>query len=366
LRGRKFFVWGQGTGGRRWQEWLSPGAGPYAEIQSGLAPTQFQHLAMPAGAEWSWLEAYGNAGVDPSVAHGADWGGAVTEGQARVDRLIDRTALGAALVSARSWADLPPHRMIATGTGWGALESARRRRNGDSWVDETGTPFPAESISADQEPWRDLLSGAGFSGSASFVAGEDWETLLTTQESDPHAILHRAVMAHARGDKGAAALYRETLQRASRIPGTATDAISATIAQAHRGLALLALSGAQRGSDPTLIAVGIDHYEQGCRAAPGHAALLVEAVTASVHAGMPETGLQLIARAEAGLAQRGRVRFLTALALARSGRTSESATILRSGVEVADLREGENSLSALWQEVCPDEEVPPDYQFSMS
>ena len=61
LRGRKLFVWGEGAGGHRWQDWLSPAGGRYAEIQAGLAQTQFQHLEMPAGAEWSWVEAYGNA-----------------------------------------------------------------------------------------------------------------------------------------------------------------------------------------------------------------------------------------------------------------------------------------------------------------
>ncbi|HEU4330894.1 MAG TPA: DUF5107 domain-containing protein, partial [Lapillicoccus sp.] len=36
LRGRKLFVWGGGTGGRHWQEWLSPLGGRYLEIQAGL------------------------------------------------------------------------------------------------------------------------------------------------------------------------------------------------------------------------------------------------------------------------------------------------------------------------------------------
>ena len=59
LQGRKLFVWGTGRGGERWQGWLSHGgAERYAEIQAGLAPTQFEHLDMPAQAEWSWSEAF--------------------------------------------------------------------------------------------------------------------------------------------------------------------------------------------------------------------------------------------------------------------------------------------------------------------
>jgi hypothetical protein len=373
LRGRKLFVWGQGTGGRRWQEWLSPQAGPYAEIQSGLAQTQFQHLALPAGAEWSWLEAYGNAQVDTRLAHGADWDAAVAHCQSRVDDLIASSELHAALESAESRADLPPGRPAGTGTGWGALESERRRKQNQAWIDETGTPFSAESITADQQPWHELLNGAGFEGAACFVAGEDWESLLEAAGRGPHATLHRAVMKHARGELIAAgALYRETLRAASLHPASATQMIGEAIAQAHRGLALLALSAGEgtptAAARGTATADGIDHYEHACAAAPGNRALVIEAVSASIRVGMPEVGLQLIARARLsplGSGQSGRVRFLTALALARSGRADEAAAILREGVEVADIREGENSITALWEEVCPDEDVPPHYQFDM-
>ncbi len=60
LRGRKLFVWGTGTGGRRWQSWLTqPGTGGYCEIQAGLARTQLEHVRLEPASEVSWLEAYG-------------------------------------------------------------------------------------------------------------------------------------------------------------------------------------------------------------------------------------------------------------------------------------------------------------------
>ena len=64
LRGRKLFVWGTGRGGRHWQEWLSPRGGAYLEIQAGLARTQLEHLPLPAGERWSWLETYGPLQLD--------------------------------------------------------------------------------------------------------------------------------------------------------------------------------------------------------------------------------------------------------------------------------------------------------------
>ena len=216
LRGRKLFVWGTGTGGRRWQEWLSPAAGHYAEIQAGLAQTQYEHLAMPAGAEWSWVEAYGNADLDAEPAHSPDWSAAVAHAQARVDQLASADAMDAALADARRWADLAPSVDVQAGSGWGALEARRRRMSAgpgaEGWVDETGTPFSAVTLGPRQRPWLDLLEGRGFPGADSFVAGAHWEELLEAARSggqsgtsghadtNPQAALHLAVMHHARQD----------------------------------------------------------------------------------------------------------------------------------------------------------------------
>jgi hypothetical protein len=51
--------------------------------------------------------------------------------------------------------------------------------------------------------------------------------------------------------------------------------------------------------------------------------------------------------------------------MAGSGRTGEAATILKEGVEIPDLLEGDNAISELWVQLCPGEEVPRKYRFSM-
>lgn len=108
-------------------------------------------------------------------------------------------------------ADVPPSTMVLHGSGWGVVERARRRRAGKGWIDESGTPFVDESITAEQEPWLELLKGKAFDGAPSFVAGADWEELLEGQES-PEARFHVATMRHARQDlEGAEAAYREVL-----------------------------------------------------------------------------------------------------------------------------------------------------------
>ncbi|MDG4864942.1 DUF5107 domain-containing protein, partial [Streptomyces sp. T-3] len=77
LRGRKLFLWDSGTGGRRWQRWLTePGTGGYCEIQAGLARTQLEHVKLDAESEFAWLEAYGPLAADAPAVHGEDWAAA--------------------------------------------------------------------------------------------------------------------------------------------------------------------------------------------------------------------------------------------------------------------------------------------------
>jgi hypothetical protein len=371
LRGRKLFVWGQSTGGQSWQNWLSPDGGRYAEIQAGLAQTQFQHLPMPAASEWSWLEAYGNVAAEPAAAHGADWDSAVEHVQARVNALVSPDLLEAGLAASRSWADTVPHEHVLRGSGWGALEGAARRRDGEPWLDTTGTPFSSETITAEQQPWLELLEGRPFAGSRSFVAGARWEERLAREPDNPHALLHRAVMAHARGDVRARALYKRvgehggerTGERRDEHRGARTgDAESHIRAIAERGLALLAR--ADSASDAAL-----RHYARACELDPHNASLLVEAADTALRAGQPDYVIRMIDAAPGITMLRGRIQLLLARALHAAGQPGQrerAAALLSAGFEVADLREGDDPLAALWRAVFIDAPVPDRYRFSMN
>lgn len=350
LRGKKLFVWGQGQGGKRWQEWLSPGAGPYAEIQAGLAQTQFEHLVMPAGAEWSWVEAYGNGHLDPATSHGADWDAAVRHASEQLESLQPHADLEAMLPAAISNADVPPSKMLLTGSGWGVVQRARRRRAGKGWIDESGTPFVNESVTAEQEPWLGLLKGQPFDGAPSFVAGADWEELLEGQ-GGPEAAFHLATMRHSRQDlAGAQAGY-------SKVLG-AKGVHRRTKALAHRGLGLALLAAGKEEE-------GLAELRTGVETDSTLTALLLEAVTLGIRHGDPTMALDLAESAPVDLAGGGRLTFLKALALARGGHAAEAAAILQAGVEIPDLREGEDAIAQLWEEVCPGEPVPAAYQFGM-
>lgn len=386
LRGRKLFVWGETVGGHRWQEWLSPsdggGAEPrrYAEIQSGLAQTQFEHLPMPAGASWQWVEAYGNAALDPALAAGP-WDAAVAHGAQRVEQLVSEQAIADALADAGRWADLPPSEFLLAGNGWGALEAERRRLSQTGWLDETGTPFGPETLTADQAPWLQLLrANAGilekpfeapaagepeqpFAGAATFVRGVDWEDLLADRRNaSAEAAFHHAVMVHARASDGAedleavAGLYRKALEGGFAAGAPLGDTSRAV---AHRGLGLALIAAGD-------VAGGLDEAAAACALDRASRALLVEAATQAVDHARPQLVLDLVAQAPVELASLGRIQFLVARAHADLGDAEAAAAILQAGVEVPDIREGVNSITELWLRVCPGEDVPAEYQFSMN
>lgn len=59
LKSRKLFSWGNHDASDRWQEFLTDQAGRYIEIQAGLAPTQYGCLPMAPHTAWEWIEQYG-------------------------------------------------------------------------------------------------------------------------------------------------------------------------------------------------------------------------------------------------------------------------------------------------------------------
>lgn len=59
LRSRKLFSWGHNEASRHWQEFLTKDGGDYIEIQAGLAKTQYGCLPMAPHTAWEWMEQYG-------------------------------------------------------------------------------------------------------------------------------------------------------------------------------------------------------------------------------------------------------------------------------------------------------------------
>jgi hypothetical protein len=329
LRGRKLFVWGRGTGGRHWQEWLSPLGGRYFEIQAGLLRTQLEHVPMPARAEWGWVETYGPVQVDPAVAHGTDWSAA----RDAVEQALTASVPDQWLADRRdeaSWlAGQPPAELLHTGSGWGALE---QRLRGGGPLQRPATPFPAESLGPEQAAWLGLVDSGRLPAAdpteppLSYQVGPAWaERLERSAAGDWATWLHRGVARHHAGDVGGAITAWRRSNEA--VPN----------AWALRNLAVVT-------SDPD---ASIALLEQAFQSAPGHPALLGELVEALLDGGRPEVALAAIEAAPVQVAGDPLVRFLEARAAVATGDVRRAERVL-SDVTMPWVREGSRSLDDLW------------------
>jgi hypothetical protein len=338
LRGRKLFLWGMGAGGRKWQAFLSQPGQAYIEIQAGLARTQMEHLPMPPHAEWSWLEAYGLMQTDAAAIHGADWAMARQSVEESLERLIPRAVLDAEHDKGTAWADVPPADMLQHGSGWGALERLRREASGEPPFCSEGLAFDAESLTAAQAPWLGLLRDGAMpeldGELRGYMVQSEWRQLLEDAvrgQRGAHwlAWLHLGVMRHYAGDRAGA-----------------RRAWEASLEGAHTPWALRNLGALARQEGRLDDAA--DLYTAACWMRPSLLPLAVECGRVLIEADRPQEWLGLLSDLPESVRSVGRIRLLEAQAALL---VADFQTVERTFADkpvVADMREGEVSLSELW------------------
>ncbi|MER5545496.1 DUF5107 domain-containing protein [Streptomyces sp. NPDC001118] len=355
LRGRKLFVWGHRPGGRRWQDWLTaPGTGGYCEIQAGLARTQLEHVRLDAASEVSWLEAYGPLDASPE----GDWTGAVQGAESRLESALPRARVDAAYAAWRESADTEPAEILAAGSGWGALEVLRA-----DWK-LPGTPFPEATLGEAQAPWRELLRTGSLPEPrrvrppAETLVAPHWRDMLETAPATPHTEYHLGVAQWHAGDRAQAV---RSWERALPLAPSLWPL-----------LRCLAVADQESGHHERAAERYADAFDDLCRERRDDGA----AWTAAVAALGRET-LQALLRvrrtADArtvwdrllpAVRSRGRFRLLEAELLLAEGHLIEARAVLDAGLEVADLREGEEVLGRLWSRLT-DEPLPAHHDFRM-
>lgn len=355
LRGRKLFCWGRGEGGRHWQHWLSPEGGEYVELQAGLTATQFEHVLMPGGTSWDWLEVYGDVAAQAQVAHGQDWDAAVAHVADQVAELAAPEYLETTLADARALADQAPNHRLADGSGWGALEAEVRQATGEPWIDEASRPFPASMLTAAEDPWYRLLTDPGTDPFAdadpalpppSYVTGALWEDRLQRLAPSWLRDYHLGILAHARADLDTA--RRHLRSSHSHRPN----------AWARRGEARVLAEQSESGA-------ALELLTEALQLAPAEPHLLLEVMSAALAADQPGLALSMFDSAPQGSRSSGRARLLEGTAALRTGAQERAEAVLASSLVIPDLREGERSLSDLWRETFGDRPIPAHYDFRM-
>ncbi|MEV0574976.1 DUF5107 domain-containing protein [Streptomyces sp. NPDC050392] len=359
LRGRKLFLWGSGPGGRRWQEWLTePGTAGYAEIQAGLARTQLEHVPLEPGGEFSWLESYGPLAADPATVHGDDWAAARAETEQRLAAVLPRADVDAAYRAWRRCADTEPGEVLATGSGWGALEVRR------AGYKLPGTPFAESTLGEQQAPWLELLEQGSFpeprrvAPPGPTLVSPHWRDMLETASAEPLTEYHLGVAQWHSDDRAQAvrSWERGLALAPSRWP-------------LLRCLAVAAQESGQQDRAADHYAEAFDDLcaerrDDGESWSAATAALGREAIEAQLTAGRTAEARTVWDGLLPELRLRGRFRLLEARLLIAEGDRVVARALFDAGLEVADLREGAEILDEVWAELT-DEPLPDAYNYRM-
>ncbi|MEX0745718.1 MAG: DUF5107 domain-containing protein [Phycisphaeraceae bacterium] len=339
LRGRKMFVWGTAPGGENWQNFLTEPGHPYLEIQAGLAPTQSHCLPMPGGAEWTWLEAYGSVSEPPERVHDT-WRGACRHVDAVVNAVVPEPKLELDLRTSATMASSAPRTILYNGSGWGALERRRRARAGLPLADDPALPFPDDSLTHKQQPWLTLLETGSLPAGdparppASWMTQAEWQPLIERSLSEADgghwsAHLHLGVMHACRSRHDDA---RRALQR------SLNDAPSAW---AHWFLAQIAATH-ERWDEAA------EAYHAAHELAPTLTRPILECGRAWNRAGQPLRAIEALDDLPPSLRRAGEAAVVEGAAALLLGDVERVMSILTKPITIANLREGDTSLTSLW------------------
>lgn len=341
LKGRKIFVWGQGPGGRKWQEYLSgeSNSGRYCEIQCGLASTQSECLPMPPATAWEWMEIYGPMHADPARVHGS-WDEARDEVQSRIDDMITAEALEKRLKDTRAFALTPAEEILWCGAGWGALENLRRERVGLTPMCahlDFGVP------GVRQQCWRSLLETGSMGAQeetvapASWMRQTEWTSMMEAAAEGKDAENWYTLL-----QLGCTYLAQPDLLRAQLY-------IDRSLAAKCSAWGLYAKAELLRICGDEVRAA--DMMVQATDLVPNDENLAKMAARTLHKTGRYAAQVEFTANRPAHVQELPRIRLFRAFALAHTDEIDAAEAILhRSGqwLEVPDIQEGELSLSDLW------------------
>ena len=352
LKSRKLFSWGSNEGSDRWQEFLTRDAGRYVEIQAGLSKTQYGCIPMAPHTAWEWIEQYGPVQIDRNVKAGS-YDVLRGEMEVLVNREMNERRLEETLKSRKLLA-LTKGELICEGSGYGKLEQAVRIYSNDRALSE----HLEYREQPEQKKWQEFLETGVFMEQAGdlkpgeFLRGEVFlkrlrDTIKTLNEKNWYAHYHLAVMEMDYDNREAA--EKEFLKALELCENP----------WCYHGLAALYMLEGKREQSVRQMTAGLrlrnddlGYVKEGFKllmTADGYESL------SEVYDTLPDI-----------IKHESRILFDYMVSLAKSGDAKKAKALLKPGFELADLREGEDSISDLWKLIYGEEEaenMPTEWNF---
>lgn len=326
LAGRKVFAWGEGQGGKHWNDWLSDLGKKYIEIQAGLLKTQLEHFPMKANSVISWTEGYGALKGNPEILHGKSWA-------CVIDEVKNNITTKQTIVENATFEPADKGELKYMGSGWGAIENMVRKTPISKKLN-----FPTTSINDECIEWAKLFE-AGIldapdknSPIKSYVTGDVWIEKLKTAPHSWYKFYQLGVTLFATKSDMAGAY--EAFEKSAEIEPNAWS---------YRNLAQIEKNEYKNPERSVCFmekAIALKKDYQPLWVNYAEALFAVKNYkkwTEVYEQKIPEN-----------LKENGRLKMLYALALTETDRYTEALEILKNNFVMPDIKEGEFSISHVW------------------
>jgi tetratricopeptide (TPR) repeat protein len=281
--------------------------------------------------------------ADPETVHGSDWRAAYESVDRKLKEMMPPDVLESELLKSNNMADLPPDEIIQRGSGWGALEQRRLEHTGGELLCPPSMVFDSDSLDADQKPWLELLEHGELPHTdptdppGGWMVQPEWRQLLEDAVNSGRgdhwlSWLHLGVMYYYEKDTEAA---KRAWRRSLELEPSPW---------AYRNMAVLARREKNLDEAADLLLIALEM-------APQMFSLALECCRALLDAGRPTDMLNLLEDLPQNIRERGRMKIMEARAALTAGDLQKVEEILQSRPSVADVREGEVTLSNLWFEM---------------
>ncbi|MHB8962596.1 MAG: DUF5107 domain-containing protein, partial [Saccharofermentanales bacterium] len=339
LRGRKLFVWGQTDGSLNWQDFLTDKGGPYCELQAGLGRTQYECIPMPPMAAWEWMEVYSPVTVTPEQVD-SDWSVLQNTVERTIEEDFSETDLERMLEVTRQDFVYKKGDLVHEGSPFGYYENMLRHSKGEEEIsghlEFTDPPNDAPGIAGLLKSSRFAIRAA-HDVPADYLCGERWKevirdaALLTDKENwYTHYIYGMLLL-----DEGAVGEAQKEFHDSLKLTDNPWS---------HYGLFACGYNSGKSCE-------GIDHLKIMLTMLPYDLSAAREAFKYFCQSGEYKYLIGVYNDLASAIKEDGRVRFYLADAYAKSGFIEKAESILyeNRGLIVPDIREGETTITDLWE-----------------
>lgn len=326
LKGRKLFVWGQHQGGRHWNKWLSDKAGAYVEIQAGLLKTQLEHFIMKGESEISWHESYSLVSLDPTIAHGE------FENAVKNASVIAKGRMQNANVAFESvkFDDIEHY-----ASGWGYVEEQIRGKKISKYC-----TFPQNSVTDVEKQWLDLINTGKMievdvnDPINSYNVDKHWIGYLENVKDKNWYVLYQLATAYYANDEMEKAKQYYELSIAKK-----------NNAWSQRNIAMLYKNILKQADK------ACEYMKKAYKLKNDYLPLVIEYAQTLINAKRYNDWIEVYETLCDEFKQNGRIKMLLCACYVKVDELDKAKAILTKDFVVCDIKEGEYSLSAIWQEL---------------